>query len=84
MPFLHAGSGGYVLNRLRSGPERTMLQFVPKPPFDAGALILLVQRDGRIRFDATGLADPARLVLRRGGRLVAIDISGNGNVHIQR
>ena len=41
-------------------------------------------RDGRIRFGATGLADPARLELRRGGRLVAIDVGGDGNVQVRR
>ena len=41
-------------------------------------------RDGRIRFGATGLADPAHVELRRGGRLVAIDIGEDGNVRIQR
>jgi general secretion pathway protein H len=40
-------------------------------------------REGRIRFSATGLADPAQLVLRRGGRLVAIDVGEDGNVRIQ-
>jgi general secretion pathway protein H len=41
-------------------------------------------REGVIRFGATGLADPAHVVLRRGGRLVAIDVGEDGNVHIQR
>jgi general secretion pathway protein H len=41
-------------------------------------------REGRIRFGATGLADPAHVVLQRGGRLVAIDIGGDGNVRIAR
>jgi hypothetical protein len=41
-------------------------------------------REGRIRFGATGLADPARIVLRRGGRLVAIDVGEDGNVRIER
>src|SRR5438477_11369907 len=36
--------------KIDAGPERTTLQFVKQPPFDAGKLILLVQRDGRIRF----------------------------------
>jgi len=36
--------------KIDAGPERTTLQFVKEPPFDAGKLILLVQRDGRIRF----------------------------------
>jgi general secretion pathway protein H len=41
-------------------------------------------REGRIRFGATGLADPAHVVLQRGGRQVAIDIGGDGDVRIQR
>jgi general secretion pathway protein H len=41
-------------------------------------------RDGRIRFGATGLADPAQIVLRRGTRLVTIDIGEDGNVQIQQ
>ncbi len=38
------------VRKIDASPERTTLQFVKEPPFDAGALILLVQRDGRIRF----------------------------------
>jgi general secretion pathway protein H len=41
-------------------------------------------RDGRLRFTATGLADPARLLLRRDARSVAVDIGEDGNVQIQR
>jgi general secretion pathway protein H len=40
-------------------------------------------REGRIRFSATGLADPAHLALRRGERQVAVDISEDGNVQIR-
>ena len=40
-------------------------------------------REGRIRFTATGLADPAQLVLRRGERGVAVDIGEDGNVQIR-
>jgi transcription-repair coupling factor (superfamily II helicase) len=36
--------------KIDAGPERTTLQFAKHPPFDAGKLILLVQRDGHIRF----------------------------------
>ena len=36
--------------KIDAGPERTTLSFVKAPPFDPGKLILLVQRDGRIRF----------------------------------
>ena len=41
-------------------------------------------RDGRIRFGAAGLADPAQLVLRRDGRAIAIDVGEDGNVHVER
>jgi transcription-repair coupling factor (superfamily II helicase) len=46
--------------KIDAGPERSTIQFVPQPPFDAGKLILLVQRDGRIRF-----AGPDRLRIER-------------------
>ena len=38
------------VRKVDAGPERTTIQFVKHPPFDAGKLILLVQKDGRIRF----------------------------------
>ncbi len=38
------------VRKIDAGPERTTVQFVPDPPFDAGKLILHVQRDGRTRF----------------------------------
>jgi len=38
------------VRKVDAGPERTTIQFVKHPTFDAGALILLVQKDGRIRF----------------------------------
>lgn len=44
------------VRKIDAGPERTTIQFVKHPPFDAGKLILLVQKDGRIRF-----AGPDRL-----------------------
>ena len=46
--------------KIDAGPERATIQFVPNPPFDTGALILLVQRDGRIRF-----AGPDRIRIER-------------------
>ncbi len=46
--------------KIDAGPERTTLQFVKLPPFDPGSLILLVQRDGSIRF-----AGPDRLRIDR-------------------
>jgi transcription-repair coupling factor (superfamily II helicase) len=38
------------VTKIDAGTERTTLQFVKQPPFDAGKLILLVQKDGRVRF----------------------------------
>jgi transcription-repair coupling factor (superfamily II helicase) len=38
------------VTKIDAGPERTTITFVKAPPFDPGALILLVQKDGRIRF----------------------------------
>ncbi len=52
--------------KIDAGPERTTLQFAPKPPFDPGKLILLVQRDGRIRF-----AGPDRVRIDRGAPALA-------------
>ncbi len=52
--------------KIDSGPERSTLQFVKQPPFDAGALILLVQRDGRIRF-----AGPDRVRIERAAPTLA-------------
>jgi general secretion pathway protein H len=37
-----------------------------------------------IRFDSTGFAEPARVVLRRGGDRAVIDVSGDGGVHVGR
>jgi transcription-repair coupling factor (superfamily II helicase) len=52
--------------RIDSGPERTSLQFVKEPTFDTGKLILLVQRDGRIRF-----AGPDRVRIERAAPVLA-------------
>ncbi|MGE5737729.1 MAG: TRCF domain-containing protein, partial [Betaproteobacteria bacterium] len=49
------------ITKVDAGPERTTLQFVEHPPFDAGRLIALVQKDGRVRF-----AGPDRIRIERG------------------
>jgi transcription-repair coupling factor (superfamily II helicase) len=49
------------VTKIDAGPERTTLSFVKAPPFDPGKLILLVQKDGRIRF-----AGPDRVRIERG------------------
>ncbi|HSC22905.1 MAG TPA: transcription-repair coupling factor [Casimicrobiaceae bacterium] len=48
------------VTKIDAGPERTTITFVKAPPFDPGQLILLVQKDGRIRF-----AGPDRLRIER-------------------
>ncbi len=60
------------VTKVDAGPERSTLQFAKEPGFDPGKLILLVQRDGRVRFAgphrvridkaAPGLADRVALV----------------------
>ena len=75
------GRGGYEVARRESGiwqiqahydwAERTV-------PDVAGS------SEASIRFDSTGFAEPARVTLRRGGELRAIDIGGDGGVHVVR
>jgi len=69
------GPGGYDVTR-RSEAAHYDWVAGTQPDLTGG-------RDGRIRFGATGLADPAQIVLRRGARQVAIDIGEDGNVQIQ-
>ena len=54
------------VSKIDASAERTTIQFVKHPPFDAGALILLVQKDGRIRF-----AGPDRLRIDRAAPTLA-------------
>jgi transcription-repair coupling factor (superfamily II helicase) len=54
------------VTKIDAGPERSTLQFVKEPPFDAGKLILLVQKDGRIRF-----AGPDRIRIERAAPTLA-------------
>ena len=54
------------VRKIDAGPERTSLQFVKHPPFDTGALILLVQKDGHIRF-----AGPDRIRVDRAAPTLA-------------
>ena len=66
------GPGGYDVARRR---ERVHYDWVE------GTQAAL---SGRIRFDPTGLAEPAQLILRRGDRRAAVDIGEDGNVQVQR
>jgi transcription-repair coupling factor (superfamily II helicase) len=46
--------------KVDAGPDRTVVQFAPEPPFDPFVLIQLVQKDGRHRF-----AGPDRIRIDR-------------------
>jgi hypothetical protein len=37
-----------------------------------------------VRFDATGLAEPAEIVLSRGARRIAVEIGNDGHVTVRR
>jgi transcription-repair coupling factor (superfamily II helicase) len=54
------------VTKIDAGPERSTLTFVKTPPFDPGKLILLVQKDGHIRF-----AGPDRIRIDRAAPTLA-------------
>jgi general secretion pathway protein H len=75
------GQGGYdVARRDEGGAWRTQTHYdwvERTSPEIAGA------EAGTIRFDSTGLAEPAVVTLRRGERRVAIEIGTDGGVHVR-
>ena len=73
---LTVGPGGYDVSRRTENAHYDWVEGTA-PALAGGS-------EGRIRFSATGLADPAQLVLRRNGRAVAIDVGGDGNVRVRR
>lgn len=79
--LLQVGEGGYGVARRVDGEWRTdaRYEWVAGTSPDVGGAA-----SGNIRFDATGLADPVRIVLRRGDRRAAIDIGNDGGVHVIR
>jgi transcription-repair coupling factor (superfamily II helicase) len=54
------------VTKVDAGPERSTVHFGKEPSFDPGNLILLVQRDGRIRF-----AGPDRVRIERAAPVLA-------------
>ncbi len=77
---VRVGGDGYEVVRRSGGAWRGEAHYDwaegTEPELAGGA-------GGSIRFDATGLADPARVVLRRGGRRVAIEIGNDGGIHVR-
>lgn len=73
---LAAGPGGYVLARRSGGEWREVSRHGWAEGTEAGTALT--------RFDTTGMAEPVELVLRRGGRQVAVAIGADGSVHVRR
>ncbi len=71
-------SGGYAFER-RAGAE---WQAVSAHRWREGTIVR--PESIRITFDPTGMSDPAQLLLERGGEQLAIDIGGDGSIHVRR
>ena len=78
---LQIGRGGYEVARREGGLWRTQAHYdwVQRTIPDVGG-----SSDASIRFDSTGFSEPARIILRRGDERMAIDIGGDGGVHVVR
>ncbi|HYI49768.1 MAG TPA: GspH/FimT family pseudopilin [Allosphingosinicella sp.] len=78
---VQVGRGGYEVARRLEGAWRTEARYEwaerTAPDLAGGA-------PASIRFDSTGSAEPARVVLRRGDDQAVIDVTGDGNVHVRR
>ena len=74
-------AGGYALARSEGGAWRETAHFPwetgTSPDFGTGA-------SGRTVFDPTGIADPLRITLRRGGDQAQIAIDSNGDIRVVR
>jgi general secretion pathway protein H len=75
------GRGGYEVARRRADAWRTEARYDwaerTTPDLPGGG-------PASIRFDSTGFAEPARIVLRRGQDQAVIDIAGDGTVNVRR
>lgn len=78
---LQIGRGGYEVARRENDGWRTEAHYdwAQRTIADVGG-----SSEARIRFDSTGAAEPARVTLRRGDERMAIDIAGDGGVHVVR
>lgn len=77
---VQVGQSGYDVARREGGAWRTEAHYdwvAATTPEIAGA------GSGSVRFDATGLAEPAFVTLRRGDSRAVIEIGGDGGVHVQ-
>ena len=78
---LQIGRGGYEVARREGGIWQTQAHYdwARRTVPDVGGA-----SDASIRFDSTGFSEPARIILRRGEERMAIDVSGDGGVHVVR
>jgi general secretion pathway protein H len=78
---LRVDAGGYSLARSEGGAWRDLARYPweagTQPDFGTGA-------QGRTVFDATGVADPLEINLRRGGERAQIVISSDGEIQVRR
>jgi general secretion pathway protein H len=72
---------GYRISRRIDGSWRSAES---QPWVEGTDASLSSDRGGAIRFDSTGLAQPARLVLRRSGRTVAVEVGNDGTIRVTR
>lgn len=73
---LDVNAGGYDVSRRADGQWQAAAHY----EWVDGTTV----EGGRTRFDTTGLADPLYVTLRRGERRVAVEIRGDGTIHVRR
>ena len=77
---LKIGQGGYEVARREGGQWRVQDHYdwaeATSPEIKGAA-------SGSVRFDSTGLAEPAFIILRRGDRRALIEIGSDGGVHVK-
>ena len=75
---LRVDGGGYAFERRSGGEWQAMAAYRWREGTN------VQPRSARIGFDPAGLSDPARLLLERGDESLAVDIAGDGSVHVRR
>lgn len=73
---LVVGPGGYAVSRRANGAWQPVAHYDWARGTAAG--------EGRTRFDPTGIADPLLVTIERGGRQAAVEIRGDGTIHVRR
>lgn len=71
---------GYLIAQSDGGQWRDMARF----PWEKGTQPDLAGSTGRTVFDATGLAEPLEVRLRRGSDSAQVVISSNGDIEVRR